>query len=249
MGGMYAGKITLVGTETGVGVRNAGQIGASAGEVIVTVDGRLENSGRITSTARMQIDTQGGVVNPGLLASEGDISVHAASFNNTGGQVQALGDATIGVGNGAVDNTASLIRSGKTLSIAASSVANANTQGADQGLEGLSIDVAASRIDNASGAMRASAALTLTGSGTLDNTQGLISSGQSLTVRDADLSVKTLAITNTGGTLIAGQTLTVDSARLTGDDRGYPAGATSIIELDSDWVGLSPGGGRLGARW
>lgn len=30
---MYAGKIRLVGTETGVGVRNAGHIGAQAGAV------------------------------------------------------------------------------------------------------------------------------------------------------------------------------------------------------------------------
>jgi phosphohistidine phosphatase len=35
------------------------------------------------------------------------------------------------------------------------------------------------------------------------------------------------------------------SARLTGDDRGYSTGATSIIEVSSDWVGLSPGGGHL----
>ncbi|MRR05630.1 MAG: filamentous hemagglutinin N-terminal domain-containing protein, partial [Deltaproteobacteria bacterium] len=36
LGGMYAGKITLVGTEAGLGVRNAGDIGAGAGEVVVT---------------------------------------------------------------------------------------------------------------------------------------------------------------------------------------------------------------------
>lgn len=56
LGGMYAGKIKLVGTEAGVGVRNAGNIGASAGEVVVTADGHLENSGRISATGNISLD-------------------------------------------------------------------------------------------------------------------------------------------------------------------------------------------------
>lgn len=67
LGGMYAGKITLVGTEAGVGVRNAGQIGASAGDVTVTADGRLENSGRITASGNVHADTNGGVTNAGTV--------------------------------------------------------------------------------------------------------------------------------------------------------------------------------------
>jgi filamentous hemagglutinin len=54
LGGMYAGKIVLIGTEAGLGVRNAGTIQAApgtpalagAGQLVVTSAGRLENIGR-----------------------------------------------------------------------------------------------------------------------------------------------------------------------------------------------------------
>ncbi|WP_425612599.1 filamentous hemagglutinin N-terminal domain-containing protein, partial [Xylella fastidiosa] len=49
LGGMYAGKITLIGTEHGLGVRNAGQLSATSAPLTVTVDGLLENTGRLQS--------------------------------------------------------------------------------------------------------------------------------------------------------------------------------------------------------
>jgi len=65
LGGMYAGKIFLVGTEHGVGMRNAGTIGAVGGDLIITGDGHLENKGKLLADKTLDatatsIDNQAG---------------------------------------------------------------------------------------------------------------------------------------------------------------------------------------------
>ncbi|MDQ1666734.1 MAG: phosphohistidine phosphatase [Actinomycetota bacterium] len=58
-------------------------------------------------------------------------------------------------------------------------------------------------------------------------------------IRSAPDDIRTLVVVGHN------PTIEVLSARLTGDDRGFRAAAMAIIEFDNDWVGLSPGGGRL----
>ncbi|MFZ5528805.1 MAG: filamentous hemagglutinin N-terminal domain-containing protein, partial [Pseudomonadota bacterium] len=100
LGGMYAGKIVLVGTEAGLGMRNAGVIGANAGTLVLSHDGTLSNTGTLQASTALALDArtldnQGEIsaqstsVNAGTLTNTGlidgqDTTVRAATLNNLG---------------------------------------------------------------------------------------------------------------------------------------------------------------------
>ncbi|YCI27666.1 hemagglutinin repeat-containing protein [Erwinia sp. PK3-005] len=98
LGGMYANKITLVGTEKGVGVRNAGELGASAGELRLTADGRLENSGTLQSRDALRVASQGGIDNQGRMLSDKQIDLATQAELNNSGSVMAHNDLTARAG-------------------------------------------------------------------------------------------------------------------------------------------------------
>lgn len=100
LGGMYAGKIRLIGTEAGLGVRNAGDIGANAGEVALTIDGQLINNGTIAT---------------------GDISMHIGNLNNSNGNIVASGSFNATTSD--IDNTSGHI-GGNTLNVNSDVITN-----------------------------------------------------------------------------------------------------------------------------
>ncbi|GAB7125748.1 hemagglutinin repeat-containing protein [Silvimonas sp. JCM 19000] len=124
LGGMYAGKITLVATEAGVGVRNLGAIGASAGDIVVTADGRLENGGTFNASGDIKLATQGGInhsgtlyarghaqletagalANSGKVYAQGNAQLHTTAALSNSGSIAARGDATLQAGQ--IDSTA-----------------------------------------------------------------------------------------------------------------------------------------------
>ncbi|WP_294034524.1 filamentous hemagglutinin N-terminal domain-containing protein, partial [uncultured Moraxella sp.] len=93
LGGMYAGKIHLIGTDKGFGVNNQGVITATGkgqplGTGTLTLDsqGNLVNTGKILAKDAVTINTHDNTAqNDGTLLSEqADIAINTASLNNTG---------------------------------------------------------------------------------------------------------------------------------------------------------------------
>ncbi|MEJ7138982.1 hemagglutinin repeat-containing protein [Amphibiibacter pelophylacis] len=127
LGGMYAGKITLLGTQAGLGMRNAGQIGASAGELVVRADGRLENTGTLQGQGGVDIAT-GSLANGGQILSPQQVKVQtAADLGNAGGSMQAQ-RLELASGGG-IDNTGgTLAQTTAGLSVTARTVDNSQGQ-------------------------------------------------------------------------------------------------------------------------
>jgi filamentous hemagglutinin len=143
LGGMYAGKIVLLGTEAGVGVRNAGTLSASAanmaagqptlsgvGEFVITAAGRLENTGAIQAAASAAL-TATGLGNSGRIVSATELAITtqgdlANTLNGTGGTLEAQ-RLVLASTAGDIDNRngGTMRQTGATaLTVAASTVSN-----------------------------------------------------------------------------------------------------------------------------
>ncbi|OCG25431.1 hypothetical protein A9G11_02375, partial [Gilliamella sp. wkB108] len=111
LGGMYAGKIRMVGTEKGVGVHNAGELGASAGNIVISADGKITNKGtmqarqdialnsqqdinnshQIYSKQNVELKSKKQIVNQGSLIAQNNINLEAKKINSTKDSMVAAG--------------------------------------------------------------------------------------------------------------------------------------------------------------
>jgi filamentous hemagglutinin len=233
LGGMYAGKITLVGNGAGVGVRNAGQIGASAGEVVIGSDGRIENSGRISSATQLTAQADKSIDNSGTLFAQGDLALSAAGDIDNKGIVSAQGNARL-----TTTGAQSAIRS--------------------QAGSALAAGVDSSGKLGSSGSLTLTSAGTLTAKGQNLAAQHLSATAATVDLSDSQTSAQSVALTSTAGNLdvrrsrvTAGQGLTADAKQTLLSDAAQvgaaqiTATALDLSNVGGKWVQTGSAGMRM----
>ncbi len=83
VGGMYAGKIMLVGTEKGLGVALDSEVSASKG-LSLTNEGKITVNGSISAKEPIKITTSDDFVNNGQISSNQDINITAQNITSSG---------------------------------------------------------------------------------------------------------------------------------------------------------------------
>lgn len=240
LGGMYAGTIKLVGTEAGVGVKLAGDMVASAGDLQLDASGKLTLARTEATQGDVKLKAQDIALNDSVYAGrdakvvaagtlELDKSLTAAGNLHVEGQ-QIVNRGSLNAGlkhDGSVNRASHLQAQGGTLS----NQGNISAQGT------LATDL--KQLDNRNAELVAAGTATLK-AGTLDNRGGKVIGQQALSLEGERLD-------NRDGTLASNQALKVTlSDTLDNRDRGLILSQAGGLTLDAR--NLDNRGGTLQAN-
>lgn len=243
LGGMYANTIKLVGTEQGVGVKLAGDMAASGGDMQIDANGHLTMAKVATSGAvkinaesldaqesvyagtSVDVKTRGTLKNQKVLAARDRITLSSDGQLNNSGTIQAginadntrNANGDVSLNGNTISNTGNVIASRNLTATAAQSLDNS---GAIQAVAAASAPVDSGNV-------------TLNGK-TVNNTGTVVASQKLSTTATESLS-------NDGGTMAAGKTLVAKAATLSNQNKGQILSDGSI-ELTADSLVNTQGG-------
>lgn len=239
LGGMYAGKIRMVGTEQGVGVRNAGAIGAQAGSVTISADGRIENSGTVRASDAARLQTAGEMNNSGAITAASHVQVNAGSLTASKTSVLAAGVTNDGkladAGDLQLSTTGQLSAHGQTL-------AGGNLSASGQGVDVSGSQTQAKRVvldggagDVTTASAKVNASELTVRSGKLLNNNGGTLGAEAINVSAHDLSNQKGSIVQRGSGALA--------VNLPGnvDNRQGQIGAANGVQLKAGAIDNSDG--------
>ncbi|ENO0817149.1 TPA: hemagglutinin repeat-containing protein [Proteus mirabilis] len=219
LGGMYAGKIIMEGTEKGVGVRNAGELGAMAGTLSLRADGQLVNSGVLAGQGDLSVAAKGDLRNTGSLTAGGDVELTAPGTLNNEGIIRGGQDVRLTAAGIHSSEKSTLLAGapaattdGRKGDLVLTSGGELKARGQNKAAgkivaSGTGVDVSGSRteakavtltatergISTAGAELRGQDIVSLRAATGIDNTAGRVSGGR--------LTIHSPEITNTGGLL------------------------------------------------
>ncbi|WP_118775263.1 hemagglutinin repeat-containing protein [Haemophilus haemolyticus] len=235
LGGMYSEKIHLVDNGQGLGVRNAGHIGASAGSVKIDSQGKIVNEGFIGGSENAQLNAKKNIENRGTVYAKAQTQLNAQNIDNkqgviAGKQVQLNAN---NVDNRKQSDKGSLIVASEKVSIKTKNLDNSGTKSNgknEQGIKATALELQADNVTNQQGGIYASKKADISLKDKLVNHQGEILS-------DGELHIKgdknTASIDNNEGRIHAGEKFYITAKKLENEGQISSTGDADIALKDS----------------
>ncbi|WP_353193426.1 filamentous hemagglutinin N-terminal domain-containing protein [Pandoraea pnomenusa] len=213
LGGMYAGKIRLIGTEAGVGVNLDGQVTAGRGALTLSSAGRLQVGGKLQSQDDLRVMASGD------LSIDGDVMAEAQLALRTQGNLLSAGNVR-GARDVALDAAGTWRHTGKASAgrhfvVDAAAIASSG------------VIAAGANADGTQGA---------TGNITLSTTGLLQAGGNHAATGDIRLSAKAIDLTGSTSTTLRGLQMDTRGGDITMSRATTSVGGTTRITGRGDVV-------------